>query len=96
MYNRPNYLFEGTSAYSIAQDIQIRAMNQLKTRSENEILNTPTDDLVADLLSACNYSPPGRHHPDRIIGTPASAARRASRAVSPCKRPVAITLAAAA
>jgi hypothetical protein len=27
-------------------------MNQLKTRSENEILNTPTDDLVADLLSA--------------------------------------------
>lgn len=42
------------------------------------------------------YSPPGRHHPDRIIGTPASAARRASRAVSPCKRPVAITLAAAA
>jgi len=35
-------------------------------------------------------------HPDRIIGTPASAARRASSAVSPCKRPVAITLAAAA
>jgi uncharacterized membrane protein len=35
-------------------------------------------------------------HPDRMTGTPSSAARRASSAVSPCKRPVAITLAAAA
>ncbi len=44
-----------------------------------------------------NCSPPvRRHHPDRMIGTPASAARSASRALRPCSRPVAITLAAAA
>ena len=36
------------------------------------------------------------HHPDGMIGRPASAARSASRALRPCSRPVAITLAAAA
>ena len=45
----------------------------------------------------CNCSPLDRSvHPDCMIGTPASAARRASIAVRPCNRPVAMTLAAAA
>jgi hypothetical protein len=44
-----------------------------------------------------NCSPLDRSvHPDCMIGTPASAARRASIAVRPCNRPVAMTLAAAA
>ena len=40
--------------------------------------------------------PLGGDHADCIIGRPASAARRAWSAVSPCNRPVAITVAAAA
>ena len=44
-----------------------------------------------------NCSPlPVRHHADRMIGLLARAARNASRAVMPCSRPVAMTLAAAA
>lgn len=44
-----------------------------------------------------NCSPlPERHHPDCMIGLPASAARIASRALRPCRLPVAMTLAAAA
>ena len=46
---------------------------------------------------ASNCSPlPVRHHADRMIGLLARAARNASRAVMPCSRPVAMTLAAAA
>ena len=48
-------------------------------------------------LFESNCSPlPVRHHADRMIGLLARAARNASRAVMPCSRPVAMTLAAAA
>jgi len=48
-------------------------------------------------VSASNYSPPRRPgYPVGMTGTPAKAARRASIAVRPCNRPVAMTLAAAA
>jgi hypothetical protein len=43
-----------------------------------------------------NCSPPVRDHPARMIAPPSRAARIAASAVSPCSRPVAMTLAAAA
>ena len=43
-----------------------------------------------------NCSPPSCSHPAGMTACPARAARRAARAVMPCRRPVAITVAAAA
>ena len=72
---------------------------------EIELQLNPTEGHHAVLLKALrawlheagNYSPPDRdNQADRITGTPASAACRASSAESPCNRPVAMTLAAAA
>ena len=54
-----------------------------------------TVDDVRKLSSNCSL-PDRPDYPVGMTGTPASAARRASIAVSPCNRPVAITLAAAA
>ncbi len=52
MPDRPSYLFDGQPAYAVAQNVQARAMAGLKTKNENAILNVPTDDLVAELLTA--------------------------------------------
>jgi hypothetical protein len=47
-------------------------------------------------LQEGDCSPPCWAQPGRMTGSPASAARSAARAVSRCRRPVAMTLAAAA
>ena len=58
---------------------------------------SPFGPVIATGLQPGNCSPlPVRHHADRMIGLLARAARNASRAVMPCSRPVAMTLAAAA
>ncbi len=51
MYERPKYLFEGTSVYDVIRNIQARVMDELKAQNEDTILSTPTDDLVAGLLA---------------------------------------------
>jgi hypothetical protein len=63
----------------------------LKERSKELFYYKPA---VTGNCSPRSSGRPG--YPDRMIGTPASAARGESRAVRPCNRPVAMTLAAAA
>ena len=65
--------------------------------AQRESLAGKVQMIYLDPPYGSNYSPPlRRDYPERMTGTPASAARRASSAVKPCSRPVAITLAAAA
>lgn len=52
MYAGANFLFGGISFYEVVQSVQRTAMDNLKTYSEDQILQTPTDDIVAELLTA--------------------------------------------
>ena len=45
------YLFEGNSTFALADNLQATALNKLRTTDENTILQTPTDDLVSNLLT---------------------------------------------
>ena len=52
MQDRAKFLFEGTSAYELARYLQTRAMERLRAQSEDAILGTTTDDLIAEVLAA--------------------------------------------
>jgi hypothetical protein len=52
MHQRPNYLFEGTSAYDLVQHLQTRAMDELKGKNEDALLTTPIDDLLTELINS--------------------------------------------
>jgi hypothetical protein len=52
MHDRRHFLFEEISTYDVIQQAGARAMEQLKAKDENTILQTPVDDLVSELLDA--------------------------------------------
>lgn len=51
MYGRRNYLFGGASVHALIEDVQARAMADLKSTNENIILGKSVDDLVSELLN---------------------------------------------
>jgi hypothetical protein len=58
MHERPDYLFEGTSVFTLIQHTQTHAMAELKAQNENIILSAPTDDLVARVLATHTFHIP--------------------------------------
>ncbi len=99
------YNFPGANGGSVAEVILDAAGNLYGS----QLVGNSAGGLILKTRAACdradqvgspntgNCSPPDRpDYPVGMIGTPANAARRASIAVRPCNRPVAMTLAAAA
>ena len=79
---------------SVVEDVLSDPTTEVRTldRGRSAFYNRTTHLLVI----VGNYSPPGRDQAAWITASPARAARIAASAVRPCRRPVAITLAAAA
>jgi hypothetical protein len=51
MYEPTTFLFEGASFYEVVQHVQKTAMTKMKANGEDAILQTPTDDIIAELLA---------------------------------------------
>ncbi|MGE8131696.1 hypothetical protein ACQKQD_32590 [Methylobacterium sp. NPDC080182] len=64
MRNDPDYLFDGTSVFTVTSQLPQRAMAKLKGFDENKILAIPTDDLVAEVCEAHRLDIPVLHVED--------------------------------
>jgi hypothetical protein len=67
MYDHRKFLFEGISTHDVLRQIHERAMGQLRAQDENTILQTPTDDLIVDLLAAYALDFPELHDEDTWV-----------------------------